>query len=220
MKKDISKSIKDVQNRKIFYISGIIFSVILLSIAVIFYIYVSNIDNSRNETFPEAKGLTDASKEISFSEKASSEIGKSIEEVKIEEKNKQENKDVLYVQTESDAKQENISKEPEEIMETEKKRNTENSSQNNDVKETSNAEIEEIKEPVFSMPVEGEIIKEFAKDKLVYSDTLNEWITHTGIDIKAEKTSVVKAAEDGIVKFIKNDPRYGLTVIIEHNMRI
>ena len=145
MKKDISKSIKDVQNRKIFYISGIIFSVILLSIAVIFYIYVSNIDNSRNETFPEAKGLTDASKEISFSEKASSEIGKSIEEVKIEEKNKQENKDVLYVQTESDAKQENISKEPEEIMETEKKRNTENSSQNNDVKETSNAEIEEIK---------------------------------------------------------------------------
>ena len=73
---------------------------------------------------------------------------------------------------------------------------------------------------LFSMPVEGEIIKEFAKDKLVYSDTLNEWITHTGIDIKAEKTSVVKAAEDGIVKFIKNDPRYGLTVIIEHNMRI
>ena len=66
------------------------------------------------------------------------------------------------------------------------------------------------------MPVEGEIIKEFSKDTLVYSETLKEWITHLGIDIKAEKTSVVKAAEAGTVKSIKNDPRYGLTVILEH----
>ena len=36
------------------------------------------------------------------------------------------------------------------------------------------------------------------------------------MDIKAEKTTVVKAAESGTVKTIKNDPRYGLTVIIEH----
>ena len=37
-----------------------------------------------------------------------------------------------------------------------------------------------------------------------------------GIDIKAEKTTVVKAAEEGTVKSIKNDPRYGLTIVIEH----
>ena len=36
-------------------------------------------------------------------------------------------------------------------------------------------------------------------------------------DIKAEKTTVVKAAEAGTVKSIKNDPRYGLTIVIEHN---
>ena len=57
------------------------------------------------------------------------------------------------------------------------------------------------------MPVEGEIIKELSKDTLVYSETLKEWITHLGIDIKAEKTSVVKAAEAGTVKSIKNDPK-------------
>ena len=48
-------------------------------------------------------------------------------------------------------------------------------------------------------------------------ETLNEWITHNGIDLRAEKTEVVKAAADGTVKTIKNDPRYGLTITIEHD---
>ena len=72
-------------------------------------------------------------------------------------------------------------------------------------------------ETQFIFPVEGEVIKEFAKDNLIYSETLEEWITHTGIDIKADRTTVVKATADGTVKSIKNDPRYGLTVTIEHN---
>ena len=75
---------------------------------------------------------------------------------------------------------------------------------------------EEAENPVFQMPVEGEIIKEFANTNLVYSNTLGEWVTHNGIDIKADKTTVVKAAEKGTVKSIKNDPRYGLTIVIEH----
>lgn len=72
------------------------------------------------------------------------------------------------------------------------------------------------KEISFQMPVEGEVVKEFAKDNLLYSETLKEWMTHLGIDIKADKTSVVKSAEAGTIKSIKNDPRYGLTVVIEH----
>ena len=66
------------------------------------------------------------------------------------------------------------------------------------------------------MPVTGEIVKEFANNKLVYSSTLDVWATHNGIDIKADKTTVVKASAEGKVASIKNDPRYGLTVIIEH----
>ena len=50
----------------------------------------------------------------------------------------------------------------------------------------------------------------------MYSKTLDEWTTHLGIDIKAEKTTVIKAAEKGTVENIKNDPRYGLTIIISH----
>lgn len=100
--------------------------------------------------------------------------------------------------------------------------NTINSTANNTTNETTakeektDKEKETKKELSFKMPVEGEIVKNFAKDNLIYSETLKEWITHTGIDIKADKTTVVKAAEEGTVKSIKNDPRYGLTVIIEH----
>lgn len=93
-----------------------------------------------------------------------------------------------------------------------------NNSSNNNTSSNSNANKSETKQAdiSFSKPVEGEIVKEFAQDNLIYSNTLEEWTTHTGIDIKAEKTTVVKSAESGMVKSIKNDPRYGLTIVIEH----
>lgn len=97
--------------------------------------------------------------------------------------------------------------------------NSNNSSNsNNNTSSDSNAVKSETKQAdiSFSKPVEGEIVKEFAQDNLIYSNTLEEWTTHAGIDIKADKTTVVKAAEAGMVKSIKNDPRYGLTIVIEH----
>ena len=68
----------------------------------------------------------------------------------------------------------------------------------------------------FIRPVEGEVMRHFAMDHLVFSQTLQEWITHPGVDIRAPRATVVVAAEAGTVLAIKNDPRYGLTVIIEH----
>lgn len=93
---------------------------------------------------------------------------------------------------------------------TKSKNNNSNANVQNNVVETK-------KEINFAKPTEGDIICEYAKDNLIYSETLKEWITHTAIDIKADKTSVIKASADGIVKSIVNDPRYGLTVIIEHD---
>lgn len=68
----------------------------------------------------------------------------------------------------------------------------------------------------FNMPVDGEILRDYAKDKLIYSDTLKEWVTHTGIDIKSPKTTIVKSSAPGKITAIKNDPRFGLSVVIEH----
>ena len=78
-------------------------------------------------------------------------------------------------------------------------------------------EPETKKELSFMAPCVGEIITDYADESLVYSKTLDEWTTHFGIDIKANKTSAVVAAERGTVKSIKTDPRYGLTVIISHD---
>lgn len=84
------------------------------------------------------------------------------------------------------------------------------STDENVVKESTAEKLE------FMAPVIGEISKDFANDTLVYSKTLDEWTTHNGIDIKAEKTSIVVSAEMGVIESIKNDPRYGLTVTITH----
>lgn len=75
---------------------------------------------------------------------------------------------------------------------------------------------EEKKELKFEAPTSGEIIVDYADESLVYSKTLEEWTTHLGVDIKANKASAVTASEDGTIKSIKNDPRYGLTITISH----
>ena len=93
--------------------------------------------------------------------------------------------------------------------------NTDNKEPNK-TEQTANNQAVQNSELKFEKPVEGEVVKEFAMDNLVYSNTLGEWTVHTGIDIKADKTTVVKSAEAGTVKTIKNDPRYGLTIVVEH----
>lgn len=99
------------------------------------------------------------------------------------------------------------------VVETEEK--IENQNTANEL--TSDEETSSNKELKFQAPVSGEIIKDFAKDTLIYSNTLEEWTTHSGIDIKADKTSVVAAAEEGVIESIKNDPRYGISVTISHS---
>ncbi len=72
------------------------------------------------------------------------------------------------------------------------------------------------KTPEFVMPVEGKIILDYAMDRLLYSKTLDEWRTHTGIDIVAPRGDVVKSAGHGYIKEIKKDPCYGITITIDH----
>lgn len=132
---------------------------------------------------------------------ASSQSGKTVNEVKEENK--------IAVNSEKEINKNTTS------SNTAKKSNTiTNSKKTESSKVSKKEEKMEIK---FEEPVKGEIIKEYAKDNLIYSNTLNEWTTHLGIDIKADKTTVVKSAYEGTVESIKNDPRYGLTVIIEHD---
>ncbi|MGI6085093.1 MAG: peptidoglycan DD-metalloendopeptidase family protein [Acetivibrionales bacterium] len=70
--------------------------------------------------------------------------------------------------------------------------------------------------PAFNAPVAGKIQTEYSMDKLIFSPTFNEWRTHSGVDIAAPRGEVVRAVGNGTVIEIKNDPRYGFTVVIDH----
>lgn len=211
--------------KKILYITGAIFVLAIIIFAVVFYMY----DKQWNENYEEIGQINSLTEDY---EETSSSFGKTVNESqneviensgekvavntsKIEEtKNKEENnKSNNNVNNEQNL----VGSSSNSTNNTENKENKE-STKNDSKKSTEETkkEKEEAKNPVFQMPVEGEIIRKFAKTSLVYSNTLGEWVTHNGIDIKADKTTVVKAAEEGTIKSIKNDPRYGLTIVIEH----
>ena len=139
-------------------------------------------------------------------ESVTSDIGKTVEEqTDSQETAKSNENDALSTNTEP--------KQEVKITETPDESDTPVEAE----KSIENEPTENKKEITFVKPTDGEIICEFAKDNLVYSETLKEWITHPAIDIKADKTSVIKSSADGIVKSIVNDPRYGLTVVISHD---
>lgn len=143
-------------------------------------------------------------------EDASSSIGKTVDESKNELNNT--NTEKIAINTSNMENTKNTTSNTNTTKTT-----TTNKTKENTSKDTNTQKTEENKEVIFERPVSGDIMKEFAQENLVFSETLNEWITHNGIDLRAEKTEVVKAAADGTVKTIKNDPRYGLTITIEHD---
>ena len=66
------------------------------------------------------------------------------------------------------------------------------------------------------MPVQGKVYKDFVIDSLVYSRTLKEWTTHDGIDFECRLGSEVKAALEGTVESVEEDPLMGIVITIDH----
>ncbi|MDD3401679.1 MAG: peptidoglycan DD-metalloendopeptidase family protein [Eubacteriales bacterium] len=67
-----------------------------------------------------------------------------------------------------------------------------------------------------SAPVSGEIIWGYALDKLIYSKTLDQWMTHDAVDIAAQEGTSVKAVLSGVIKQVYEDDALGYTVVVEH----
>ena len=205
---------KNVNFKNIMYISGSILGLAIIAFIITFIVYGNKLNKESNTSKIDTEKIAELvpntnTQNTSQTEQTSTQMGKTVEESKNEESSAKENTTSNTNSTKTNTTVDN--KKSENTTKT-------NTSNNNKTEENVKEEKkEETKEPTFIKPVEGDIIKEFAKDNLVFSQTLNEWITHLGIDIKAEKTTVVKATSDGKVKAIKNDPRYGLTVIIEHS---
>ncbi|MCX7749074.1 MAG: M23 family metallopeptidase [Clostridia bacterium] len=81
---------------------------------------------------------------------------------------------------------------------------------------TDNKKVSPAKVQKFAMPVFGNVILEYAQDKLVFSKTLDEWRTHSGLDLASDRGTPVKVVADGVVYEVKNDPRLGITIVVDH----
>ena len=200
-----------VDMKRVLYIAGGILSLSVIAFIAVFILYGGS--NNNDETQIARYNVEDY---VSNStEEASSQMGRTVNEVQESETNEIASNTVdTEKATEDDTKYAvNTSKSETNTVES---NTTKSNDESKATEKNADQKEEKVADPEFAMPVEGDIIREYAKDNLVYSSTLDEWITHNGIDIAAEKTTVVKASEAGTIKSIKNDPRYGLTVVIEH----
>lgn len=204
-------------------ISGIMIIAILVTSLIVYLLNVNSTKNNGEIASQEELKTSDAQSDDNEFESVSIDIGKSVNEAKNEIETNTENTSNSANNTVNTSKANTsntnstsglTSNSASEKNKTATEKTSKSDENNNNTEKTQSNENKEIK---FTAPVNGEILREFAKDSLVYSNTLEEWITHTGVDIKADKTTVVKAAANGKVESIKNDPRYGLTVIVSHS---
>ena len=212
-----NRKLQEEMFKNIMVISGVSFCVLLIILGSI--IFIKNKISSNKISEEEILGEVEENSQNNL-ESASTEIGKTVEEAKEEIDNDistntsnvtESNKNSTSNTTTSNKEKTTNEVNQNNVVNTKKQ---ETSKENKtDEKENKTEESKQIK---FTAPVKGEILREFASDSLVYSETLQEWITHKGVDIKADKTTVVVASCEGTVQSIKNDPRYGLTVIINH----
>ena len=211
MRRERRRFNKEDNIKRVLYIAGGILSLSIIAFIAIFILY----GTGNQESTQLAKFNTSVVDDYNTNtiEETSTQMGKTVNEMQNSTSsnvNSNENNIIMNNNSDSEDKKYavNTSKSKSKTVDETKKSEEEKSVEN---------KKEEKKNPDFVKPVEGKILREYAKENLVYSTTLDEWITHNGIDIAAKKTTVVKSSADGIVKSIKNDPRYGLTVTIEHS---
>ena len=72
-------------------------------------------------------------------------------------------------------------------------------------------------EPItFAAPVSGSVYAEFSVAVPVFSNTMNDYRTHAGVDVAAGIGDPVYACADGVIDDVYEDPMMGQTVRISH----
>lgn len=197
----------------IIYVGTAIFFILAISIGIIMYMTTKT-----NTKIGKENNIQEIQKVEESTENASTSIGKTVEEQENSMQSENRTSETNTAETTNKTSSNTETKTSNTITNTTSNTNSNTNAQLENKNTESEAKVTETKKEItFIKPVEGEIIAEFAKENLIYSETLKEWITHTAIDIKTDKTSVIKSAAAGTIKSIVNDPRYGLTVVIEHD---
>jgi murein DD-endopeptidase MepM/ murein hydrolase activator NlpD len=68
----------------------------------------------------------------------------------------------------------------------------------------------------FIVPCDGQVIKDYSGTSPVFSETLQDWRLHTGVDIRTENSENVFAAADGVVDDVYKDGLMGVSILIKH----
>ena len=68
----------------------------------------------------------------------------------------------------------------------------------------------------FIKPLSGEVIQKYSMDMPIYWETLDQYMTHDGVDLAAPAGTNVKTCASGTVTRIEQDDRYGMIVEISH----
>lgn len=203
--------------RKVLSIVGFIISIILLSLAITLSMNEEKIAREAKLDREATNLKNSGASNISTIQKASSDLSKNVNEIKSQNTVKESKVSNSILESNSNvvSSNSNIVNDVQTSGTVTNETNTTQASNNTGDNESKNGDVNSKSQ--FIMPIVGEHLTAFSMDSLVYSNTLAEWVTHRGIDIKAEKTSIVKASASGKIKAIKDDPRFGLSIIIEHS---
>lgn len=197
-----------LDTKKVLYVTGSVLALAVIVFVITFLLYSNQLNDSTQLGKLDTNSIGNMT-----AEETSNPSGKTVNEMQSQNTTSNNISNETNTNTTTNTTSNNTSK---VAINTSSSENKKAPTNNNTEATKSSKTTEKIPDPEFIKPVQGDIMKEFAENKLVYSSTLDVWATHNGIDIQAEKTSVVKASAEGTVISIKNDPRYGLTVIIEH----
>lgn len=71
--------------------------------------------------------------------------------------------------------------------------------------------------PIFAPPLDGLVIKDYSDEIPVFSYTMNDYRTHTGLDLACSVGTPILASADGVICEVCDDPMMGVTVSISHS---
>lgn len=68
----------------------------------------------------------------------------------------------------------------------------------------------------YILPLNSNVVKDYSDGEMIYSETMNDWRSHNGIDIKGNIGDNAIAVQDGTILEVISDEIWGEVVVIQH----
>ena len=155
--------------KRVLYIAGGILSLAVIAFVAIFILYGGG--NSAETQMARYNSSIVEEYVSNTTEETRSQMGRTVNEVQETETNELQNEVTNELESSTE---EDTTKYAVNTSKSETNAVAETNNEANNTTENKTVEEETVKDPDFIMPVEGEILREYAKDNLVYSTTLDE----------------------------------------------